>query len=290
MQILYNKGNGLNKIRFSCSEMLLVADIGNSTIKFAVFGENSCFDPICKFSIANDSYRSADEYELLIRQMLDSKTFSGKLSHSAVSSVAPSVTVPITNALANITSSAPFIIGCGTRTGFKIRTDDPGEFGADMVCNVAAALELCEAPAVVADLGTATTLAVINSQRELIGSIIIPGAELSLEALSNTAELLNKMTFKHPSKLVGTNTSDSIISGVINGSIYMIDGFIRNLREQLCKNGEKLSLIATGGLNRAIIPYCRNKFSIVEDLTLSGAAILYSRNRKQSPIIQNPKR
>ena len=260
--------------------MLLVADIGNSSIKFGVFDLNNCFEPICSFTVANTSFKSSDEFELIIRQMLLNKGYTGSLTCAAVASVAPSVTVSVIGAIRSITGSDPFIIGSGIRTGFKIRIDDPSEFGADMVSNVAAALEMVEAPLVVADLGTATTLAVVNTTRELIGSVIIPGAGLSLEALSNTAELLNNITFKHPDKLIGTNTSDSITSGIINGNIYMIDGFIRNIREQLCENGQKLSLIATGGLNCAIIPHCRNKFTIIEDLTLSGVALLYKKNKK----------
>lgn len=261
--------------------MLLAVDIGNSAIKFGVFNISDCFSPLCRFSISNRSFKTSDEYELLINQMLLSKGFDGCITSSVISSVAPSVTASVANAIASITNSKPFIIGRGTHTGFRIRTDDPTEFGSDMVCNVAASIELTNGPIVIADLGTATTLAVVNADNELIGSIIIPGAGLSLDALSDNAELLNKVNFKRPNKLIGTNTADSITSGIINGNIYMIDGFIRNIREQLCDTTQKLSLIATGGLNHIIIPYCRNKFTVVDDLTLSGAATLYTKNRNQ---------
>ena len=259
--------------------MLLAVDIGNSGIKFGVFDANDSSVVKYRFSISSKVSRTADEYELLIRQFLSIHNLCN-VNHCVIASVAPSITNSIYNAVRNICSEAPFIIGSGTHTGFKIRIDDPSELGADIVSNAAAALSLANGPSVVADLGTATTLTAINRNAELIGSVIIPGAGLSLDALSDTAELLNKVSFKRPKNLIGTNSADSITSGVINGNIFMIDGFIRNLREQLCAEGEKLALIATGGYCNAIIPHCRNKFQIVDDLTLIGASLLYRRNKK----------
>lgn len=259
--------------------MLLSVDIGNSSIKFGVFDINDVSVIKHRFSISSNVSRTADEYELLIRQFLLINN-SPNINHCVISSVAPSITNSIYKAAHNICSKAPFVIGNGTRTGFVIRIDDPAELGADIVSNAAASLNISEGPIVIADLGTATTLTVINKNNELIGSVIIPGAGLSLNALSDTAELLNKVSFKRPDKLIGTNSADSITSGVINGNIFMIDGFIRNLREQLCDEDIKLNLIATGGYCNAIIPHCRNKFKIVDDLTLIGAALLYKKNRK----------
>jgi len=258
--------------------MLLAVDIGNSSIKFGVFDIDNISTIKCRFSIASSVSRTADEYELLIRQFLSAHSLC-EVHHCIISSVAPSITNSIYHAARNVCSESPFIIGSGTRTGFKIRIDDPGELGADIVSNAVAALSVVNGPLVIADLGTATTLTAINKNSELIGSVIIPGAGLSLNALSDTAELLNKVSFKRPKNIIGTNSADSITSGVINGNIYMIDGFIRNLREQLCDDGARLNLIATGGYCNAIIPYCRNKFKIVDDLTLIGAALLFKMNR-----------
>ena len=258
--------------------MLLAVDIGNSSIKFGVFDINDLSGIKYRFSISSSTSRTADKYELLIRQFLLINN-SPKINHCVISSVAPSITHSVYNAASKISSKMPFFIGSGTRTGFKIRIDDPCELGADMVSNAAAALNITNGPIVIADLGTATTLTAINRNNELIGSIIIPGAGLSMNALSDTAELLNKVSFKRPDKLIGTNSADSITSGVINGNIFMIDGFVRNLREQLCDEDIKLSLIATGGYCNTIIPHCRNKFKIIDDLTLIGAALLYIKNK-----------
>lgn len=260
--------------------MLLAVDIGNTAIKFGIFDLSHIIECVSSFSVSSKVTRSSDEYELIIRQLLSSRNLDGKIDRAVISSVAPSITNSVKKATSAVSGSVPFIIGAGTRTGFKIKTEDPSELGADIVSNAAAALAMSDAPVVVADLGTATTLTAINRDKEILGTIIVPGAGVSLDALSNSAELLSKVSVARPDNLIGTNTVDSITSGVINGNIYMIDGFVRNLREQLCAEGEKLSLIATGGMCETIIPHCRNKFNIVKDLTLIGAAWLFKNNRR----------
>lgn len=261
--------------------MLLSVDIGNSTVKFGFFSEVG-ISPKIGFSVSASDRRTADEYLILLRSFLFQNDIREEISHAVIASVAPSVALSVSYAVRSLIGHDPFLITSGTHTGFKILIDDPGELGADIVSNAAAALSIASAPIVIADLGTATTLTAINKNGELCGSVIIPGAGLSLDALSDTAELLSRVSVTHPDSLIGKNSKDSIASGIVNGNIFMIDGFIRNLREKLCCDGDKLSLVATGGYSRMIIPYCRNKFEILDDLTLAGAALLYERNRRQS--------
>ncbi len=259
--------------------MLLSVDIGNSTVKFGFLSEVG-ISPKFSFSVSSSNRRTADEYLILLRAFLFQNDINEVISDAVIASVAPSVAFSVSDAVRSLIGHEPFFITSGTHTGFRILIDDPGELGSDIVSNAAAALSIAAAPIVVADLGTATTLTVINKNCELCGSVIIPGAGLSLDALSDTAELLSRVSVNHPDSLIGKNSKDSIASGIVNGNIFMIDGFIRNLREKLCVDGDKLSLIATGGYSRMIIPYCRNKFEIFDDLTLTGAALLYKKNRK----------
>lgn len=261
--------------------MLLAVDIGNSSVNFGIFKQNAPTVPICTFSISTVINRTSDEYELLLHQLISSKGFDGLVSASVVSSVVPSVTNPISCAVESITGKHPFIIGSGTRTGIKIKIDNPSELGADIVSNAAAAVSIYgNTPMIIADLGTATTLTAINAEREILGTVIIPGAKVSLDALSNSAELLYNVYLEKPAQIIGKNSSESILSGVINGNVYMIDGFVRNLKEILCKNNENLTLIATGGLSHSIIPHCRNKFTIIDNLTIIGASLLFCNCRK----------
>lgn len=258
--------------------MLLSVDIGNSTVKFGFFDKIG-ISPRISFTVSASDRRTADEYLILLRSFLHQNDIGERISDAVISSVAPSVAFSVSDAVRSLIGREPFLITSGTHTGFRILIDDPGELGADIVSNACAALSIASAPIVVADLGTATTLTVINKNGELCGSVIIPGAGLSLDALSETAELLSRVSVTHPDSLIGKNSKDSITSGIVNGNIFMMDGFIRNLREKLCGGGDKLSLIATGGYSRMIIPYCRNKFELFDDLTLAGAALLYEKNR-----------
>ena len=259
--------------------MLLAADIGNTSIKFGIFDLLDISKPICTFSLSSDASRSSDEYEFFIRQLINLKIPEASLSSCVISSVVPSITHTVSSALKVICNSNPFIISSGTKTGFKIKIDSPSEFGADMVSNSAAALSVCDGPIVIADFGTATTLTVIDGSRNVLGSVIMPGLKVSMKALSVSAELLSSVSLNKPKNLIGKNTEDSVQSGVINGSVFMIDGFIRNIRETVCADGSKLSLIATGGLSNVITPHLRNKFTPIDDLTLIGAAVLYKINR-----------
>lgn len=261
--------------------MLLCADIGNTSIKFGIFNLAYTYSPICTFSLSSDIYRSSDEYEFFIRQLLLSKNISSDLNNSVISSVVPSLTYTIEKSLRCICDNTPFIIGHGTKTGFKIKIDSPAEFGADMVSNAAAAIHLCDTPIAIADFGTATTLTVIDANKNVLGSVIMPGIKVSADALSASAELLNGISLNVPKNLIGKNTEDSIRSGIINGNSFMVDGFIRNIRETVCQNGEKLNLLATGGLSNVIVPHLRNKFTVIDDLTLIGTAQLYKINRSK---------
>lgn len=260
--------------------MLLAADIGNSTIVFGVFSKEIPTEPLCTFSVATITSRTSDEYELLIRQLLASKNLNNLIDCSVLSSVVPTVTDSISRALSSITGKKTFIIGTGTKTRFKIKIDTPSELGADIVANTAAVLSMAKPPMVMADFGTATTLTSVNGNYELIGTVIMPGIKISLDALSESAELLYNVNLKSSETIIGKNSTESIISGIINGNAYAIDGFINEISQKICKNGEKLSLFATGGLSHLITPKCKNEFCIIDNLTLIGAALLFFNNTK----------
>ena len=264
--------------------MLLAIDIGNSSISVGVFDVSSAKSPelVSSFKISNKSY-SSDEYALLIKDFI-SRSENLALSEircSVISSVVPELTDLLASSASQICSSSPMIIDQGIRTGFGIKIKNPEQLGADIVCNVAAALHYAEPPFAVLDMGTASSLTVVNTNVEVIGTIIIPGLKVSMTALSDSAALLNPVSLEFNEELIGRDTQSAIRSGVINGSVYMIDGFIRNIREKILADtpGKKLGLVATGGLAERIISHTRNKFDYYENLTLYGLAYLYIKNR-----------
>ncbi len=260
--------------------MLISVDIGNSSIKVGIYdiSDTSDIKSVSRFKISSVTERSADEYEVIIRSLLDSKCPDVIISHSVICSVVPSLTHIIYSALYNITNTKPFVIGSGTKTGFKIKTDNPSELGADMVCNAAASLYMFETPIIIVDMGTATTITYVNQNKEFEGSVIIPGVGVSLNALTDSAELLSKFSLKKPTNLIGKNTADSIMSGVFYSNVFTINSYIDKIMNKT--GSDNANLVATGGISPYIVPYCEKKFNIIDDLTIYGAAVLYSKNRK----------
>ena len=283
--------------------MLLTVDIGNSSVSFGVFSA-SCAEPagvrlVHSFKIAARAL-TADEYALLIRDFLrikhitpspssvyydsceESAVDSSCVDCGAIASVVPSLTETLCCAVELITGSKPFVVASGIRTGLGIRIKNPAQLGADIVANAAYAAAMAEAPIVVLDVGTATTLTVIDEDKNILGTVIMPGLTVSLSALAGSAAQLSDISLSAPTSLIGRDSAESVQSGVVYGHAITIDGFIRNLREQypsLTAN-RKFSLVSTGGLSSVVLPHMRNKFTDYPMLTLSGIAYLYYQNRK----------
>ena len=261
--------------------MLLAFDIGNTNISVGVF-DLSEHAPMLRasFHIASDTRSTRDEYIMRIHGLLSLRGFSADaITDAAVSSVVPSLTDVITDVAQFFSSRRPLVIGPGIRTGLNIRIDQQTQLGSDIVANAVAALARTDVPAVIVDFGTATTFAVIDASSALSGAIICPGLRVSMDALADSASLLMDSDMARPTSIVGKNTRDSVSSGIINGHIIMVDGFIRELRQTLCADSDrKISLIATGGMVQYVAPYCRNKFTIVPALTLEGIAEIFVRN------------
>ena len=273
--------------------MLLAIDIGNTSISVGVFDLSADSAPILitHFNIST-MQMSADEFAAHIKDfLLRNDVYDYSYSYdktklvidcAAISSVVPRLTDVIFQSAMTICSKKPFLITCGIRTGFALRITHPEQLGADIICNCAAAAEIANSPIVILDMGTATTLTVIDKNLTIQGTVIIPGLKSSLEALYNSAAQLGESVFNSSPELIGRDTNSAICSGVINGNALMIDGFIRNIRDELGIKGSetKLALLATGGSAEAILPYLRNKFIFVKTLTLQGLAILYRKNIK----------
>ncbi len=282
--------------------MLLALDIGNSSISAGVFSldaDKNSHTLICKFKISS-KFMTADEYVIAIHNFLQFYKIQSQIELddlqkennsdpdrcyidcAVIASVVPALTDILAKAVIQLCGKPPFIIGQGTRTGFGIKIKNPEQLGADIVANTTAALAVCEPPLVVLDMGTATTLTVVDGNRDILGTIIMPGLKISMSALSLSAAQLNDVRLERPEELIGRDTSSSIRSGVINGQILAIDGFIRNVREHLQtkESGKALGLIATGGLANYVIPYTRNKFLYDETLTLSGEVHLFRKNMR----------
>ena len=253
--------------------MLLAMDIGNTNITIGCYeGEKLRFIS----RMATDRSRMEDQYAIELRDILDINGISAKeIDGSIISSVVPPLTGYIRHAIRKITGTTPLTIGPGMKTGLNIRIDDPATLGADLVAGCVAALERYPCPAIVIDLGTATTIAVMDAQKVMVGGSILPGVRISLEALSTRTAQLPHISLEAPKKVIGKNTIDCMTSGSVFGTAAMIDGMCERIEEEV---GEACTVIATGGLAGVTAPFCRREIIVDENLLLDGLRILYERN------------
>ena len=253
--------------------MLLAVDIGNTNITLGVYdGESLRFTA----RTATDADRTGDQYavELMGMFALYQCEVSG-ISGAIVSSVAPAVTNSICSAVAKVVGIEPLVVGPGIKTGLNIAINDPAELGADLLCASVAALHKYPLPNAVCDLGTASTIFVLDKEGKMIGGIIYPGIRTSLMALVNNAALLPQISYETPKHVIGNNTTDSRRSGLILGAASLLDGMLERVEEEL---GMPVTAIATGGYSPDIVRNCKREFILDENLVLEGLRILYEKN------------
>ena len=168
------------------------------------------------------------------------------------------------------------ILGPGVKTGLNIMLDNPGEMGADRVADAVAALAQYPVPLVIIDMGTATTLSVINRNKQYLGGIIMPGVGVSHDSLIARTAQLPKIALEPPKHVIGKNTIDCMKSGLLFGTACSLDGLIDRIQAEL---GEPCTVVATGGLATVIVPLCKHPMILDDDLLLKGLMILYHRNQ-----------
>ena len=174
-----------------------------------------------------------------------------------------------------MTSLEPLVVGPGIISGLNIKLDNPAQLGSDRVVGAVAAIAQYPKPIIVIDMGTATTFCAINELGEHLGGIIYPGVKISLDALTQMASNLSGISLTKPKKVIGSNTADSMKSGILYGNASMIDGMIDRFEEEL---GKTRTIVATGGLSETIIPFCKHKIIFDNDLLLKGLKIIYDKN------------
>jgi pantothenate kinase (EC 2.7.1.33) len=193
-----------------------------------------------------------------------------------ISSVVPQVTELCRSAAEKVIKKPVKVVGPGVKTGLNIKLDDPATAGSDLVVVAVAALNEYTCPQIVIDMGTATTMSVLDQKGCFIGGVILPGLRTSLDALVSNAAQLSQTSLAAPKKVIGKNTLDCLRGGMIYGNAASIDGMIERMEEEL---GCKCTIVATGGLAQAVIPHCRHNIIIDEDLLLKGLQIIYEKNR-----------
>lgn len=244
--------------------MLLVCDIGNSNIVFGLYDGDEL---LSHWRITSRLNATVDEYQVMMGTLVERYDSPGDVKHAILSSVVPPLTQKVSQVIEMLFGVQPVIVGPGIKTGLDIQYDDPREVGADRIVNAVAALERHEPPLVVVDFGTATTFDVILPPNVYLGGIIVPGLNITRDALIERTAMLPKVEIKEVHEIVGRNTADSIRSGLFSGTGAMVDGLVDNISEELDIDPK---VIATGGF-APLIKNSSNRIEIVEpDLTLWG--------------------
>lgn len=256
--------------------MILALDVGNQTVHIGCV-EGSEIVSVSSMEMRRE--RTADEYAALLRGILElhgmgNAAFEG----AAMASVVPPITGVLREAVLRVSGKEALVVGAGIKTGLNIGIDDPSELGSDLVASAVAALERYGAPVIIADLGTATAISVIGSNSRLIGGALMPGPDVSAEALYGRASLLPRVPLEAPKKCIGTNTVDCMRSGAIFGTAAAIDGMIDRMEEEL---GETVKAVATGALAGKIIPYCRRDIELDEYMALRGLGLIWQKNQRR---------
>jgi type III pantothenate kinase len=258
--------------------MIFAIDIGNTNIVFGGIDEKKTY---FTERVSTDINKTELEYAVIFKNLLEFRGIDMEdIEGCIISSVVPPASVTVKAAAQRVLHKTPLVVGPGVKTGLNILIDNPATLGADMVVGAVAAIRLYQSgenpkPMILFDMGTATTISVINKKGGFLGGMITPGPRVAMESLSSGTAQLPMISLTAPKKVIGTNTIDCMRSGIVYGNAAMAEGLIRRIEEEL---GEETLVVATGGLARFILPYCNREIIYDDDLLLKGLLFIYRKN------------
>ena len=255
--------------------MILTIDIGNSNIVLGgVEGDEIRFEA----RLRTDATKTSDEYCIDLKMILEVYGVEKQdIEGSIIASVVPQVLNSMQTAVKKLTGKSALVVGPGLKTGLNIQIENPAQTGADLVVGCVAALREHKAPMIIVDMGTATTMIVLDKNSAMIGGCIMPGVKISMDALTDRTALLPGLQLDQPKKAIGRNTIDCMRSGIMMGAACTIDGMIERMEEEL---GYETTVIATGGIAKFVLPMCKKEIIYDKDLLVKGLATLYRENKR----------
>ncbi|MBR2460550.1 MAG: type III pantothenate kinase [Clostridia bacterium] len=257
--------------------MLLAINVGNNDITAGVFDGEA---PVCSFCIGAAYGKSADEYAVLLRDMLEFKGCCYKeITESVIGSVVPTLTDTVRSAVTLLCSVYPLVVGPGVKTGFRIMLNDPVELGADLAANAVGAISEFGAPVIVCDIGTVTSVNAVDGDKAFRGGAIFPGVGLSLDALGE-AELLPAVCAEKPTSPLGKNTVECMNAGVIYGQAAALSFFISAYEKELGLSTDT-PVVVTGKYADKMSEYLDARVEYRPLLTLRGLCAIARINGKK---------
>lgn len=253
--------------------MLLALDIGNTNVTIGLWDGVRWRE---QWRLRTVHEKTADEYWIALRTLLREKELRGAVSHVAMSSVVPPLTSTFADVCERYLGLQALQVTADTVTGIEVKTENPAEVGADRIVNAAAAVHLYGGPAIVIDMGTATTFDLVSAEKELLGVIIAPGMRLAADALARRAAQLSRVALEAPPNVLGRNTTHAVQSGLVFGYTAMVEGMVAKIATEW---QIKPKVVGTGGLLQIILPHT-NIFDHYDPwITLTGLRLISERNR-----------
>ena len=251
--------------------MILAVDVGNTNIVLGCIEDGNI---LFSGRLTTKKQKTDMELAVIIKNILslhdiDVSRFDGAI----ISSVVPPINKALKSAIHLVTEKDAYVVSGGE--GLKLAIDNPKQLGNDLVVGAIAVLDRFSPPIALIDMGTATTIFVIDKDSNFIGGAIMPGIVISQKALSSVASLLPSISLEAPKSVIGANTVDSMNSGAVFGNAAMLDGMLDRIENEL---GEKVTAVATGGLSRFITSHCMHKIIYDEDLILKGLWLIYKKH------------
>ena len=244
--------------------MILAIDMGNTNIVIGGIDNKKTYflERVTTYTTRTDL-----EYSMYIKGILDIHGIKpSDIEGAILSSVVPPLNETIRNAIKKVLGIECMLVESGM---------NPKTVGSDMIVDAVAAMDEYPLPLAIIDMGTATTISVVDKSGNYIGGIIHPGLRISLDTLSSKTAQLPQVNLDMPKKVIAKNTIDSMRSGILFGHAGMMDGIISRMEEEL---GEKLNVIATGGLAPFVAPLCTHDIIVDDNLLLKGLLKLYIKN------------
>ena len=205
--------------------MLLAIDVGNSNVVIGCLNENN--ETVKQFRMVTDLKKTDDEYASGMKTILEYNGVNcAEFEGAIICSVVPPLTEIFRSAVESITGLRALVVGTGVKTGLNVMIENPASLGSDLVAVSVGAMHQYPLPVIVLDMGTATTITVVDTGNRFLGGAIVPGVALSINALSAGTSLLQKVPIEAPSKCICTTTTQSMQSGAVYGNAAMIDGMI----------------------------------------------------------------
>lgn len=253
--------------------MIFAIDIGNTNIVIGCMEKEKI---LFIERLSTDESKTELEYAVSFKTVMEIYHISEKdVQGTVISSVVPPLTGRIQSALQKLTQTKPLVIGPGVKTGLNIRLENPAQLGSDLLIGAVAGIQKYGAPLIVIDMGTATTISVIDKDKNFLGGPIMPGVTVSLESLVSNTSQLPRINFEPPRQVIGRNTVDCMKSGILYGQASCLDGMIARIEEEL---GYPATVVATGGIAKVIVPFCKRKIIDDDELLLDGLRIIYEKN------------